>query len=150
MNNVELPSGSCLCGKVTFQTTSEPLEFRYCACKSCQKTTGSAHAANFTVPVDSLIWKTGEDLIVRFVEQKDNPGFNTWFCSECGSFLPHTSRSGRLYIVPAGSLDTQIALKPKDVVFWEESPDWYISMNELQKHLTRPSASDNVDKPLSS
>lgn len=133
-------SGSCLCGTVKFKTAKEPTAFRYCTCKSCQKTTGTAHTTNFVVPVDGLVWLEGESSIKRFVEKVENPGFNTWFCSNCGSFLPHISRSGEFYVVPAGLLDSPIAMRPQEIIYMEEMPEWYLSANTLKKHATEPDA----------
>lgn len=125
--------GSCLCGAVSFESSEAPLSFKYCTCKSCQKTTGSAHAANLTVPVEALTWISGESLIRKFVQEKENPGFPTWFCSRCGSFLPHVSRSGSVFVIPAGSLDSQVVLKPDEVIYWEECPSWFVSTASLPR-----------------
>jgi len=138
-------TGSCLCGSVTFSTRTKPLSFQYCACESCRKTTGSAHASNLTVPVESLVWLSGEEKITKYTQKEKNPGFPTWFCSECGSFLPHISRSKRVYVVPAGLLDTKIEIKPTDVIYWGESPGWYRSTDSMPKHQTEPARADNLD-----
>ncbi|MEM9157724.1 MAG: GFA family protein [Verrucomicrobiota bacterium] len=130
----ETITGSCLCGLVRFEITEQPLAFRYCACRSCQKTTGSAHASNLVVNISDLKWTLGEDLIRKFTQREDNPGFNTWFCSTCGSFLPHVSRSGECFVVPAGLLDTQLSFRPREIIYWEEAPVWYCSPDRLSKY----------------
>lgn len=130
--------GSCLCGSIKFESTATPSTFLYCTCRSCQKTTGSAHATNLMVPVASLVWTEGESLIRKYVEQNENPGFPTWFCSQCGSFLPHISRSGEDYVIPAGLLDVEIETSPQAVIYWEECPSWYRSTDSLAKHATDP------------
>ncbi|MBC2593288.1 GFA family protein [Ruficoccus amylovorans] len=124
-------TGSCLCGGVAFSVRSEPLDFRYCFCESCRKATGSAHASNLIVPLDGLIWTRGESLIGRFVEQRANPGFPVWFCRSCGSFLPHIGRSGKVYVVPAGLIDSPPGLRPRLVMCRDEAPDWYLPAGEL-------------------
>lgn len=90
------------------------------------------------VPVASLVWTEGESLIRKYVEQNENPGFPTWFCSQCGSFLPHISRSGEDYVIPAGLLDVEIETSPQAVIYWEECPSWYRSTDSLPKHATEP------------
>lgn len=138
MTGKQTLEGSCLCGSVRFKSEAQPLSFQYCTCRSCQKTTGSAHAANIAVPVESLHWECGEDLIRKFVEEEENPGFPTWFCSRCGSFLPHVSRSGVEYVIPAGLLDTAPEISPEQIIYWGEHPGWYKSSDTLPKHITEP------------
>jgi hypothetical protein len=125
--------GSCLCSGVAFEVTQDPISFHYCTCKSCQKTTGSAHASNFTVDLDEFAWTRGEKLISKFTDSNENPGFPTWFCSCCGSFLPHINRFGNVYVVPAGLLDSPVDWKPKKVIYWDECPEWYLPVTELRK-----------------
>ena len=127
-------NGSCLCGAVRFGIRGVPLSFRYCTCRSCQKTTGSVHASNLTIPLDRLEWVKGEEHIRTFVEEKDNPGFPTAFCSICGSFLPHVSRSGTVFVVPAGLIDGEVPLDPEEVIFWDECPNWYRSVDGMRRH----------------
>jgi len=67
-NIMKLITGSCLCGKVSFEVTGTPIRFIYCHCRSCQKSTGSIHNANLAFPQDSVRWTRGEDLIERFVD----------------------------------------------------------------------------------
>lgn len=138
METDQIIKGSCLCGSIVFETNARPSTFLYCTCRSCQKTTGSAHAANLMVPVASLVWLKGESLIRKFVEKNENPGFPTWFCSQCGSFLPHISRSGEDYVIPAGLLDVDIVETPQAVIYWEEHPSWYRSSGSLEKHPAEP------------
>ena len=42
--------GGCLCGKVRYTATAEPVATALCHCTHCQKHTGSAFAALFAVP----------------------------------------------------------------------------------------------------
>lgn len=127
-------NGSCLCGKVTFEVTGTPLRFLYCHCHSCQKSTGSLHAANLGFAQNSVLWKTGEDLIQTFVDTRDNPGFTRCFCRNCGSVVPKLSRNKQFWVVPSGLLDSDPQMRSQANIFWAERAPWYSSVDQLPKH----------------
>ena len=116
-------SGSCLCGKVSFESKNDFKNFHLCHCIQCQKATGSAHASNlFTVP-KNIKWLSGLDSIQRF----DVPGraISTAFCTKCGSGVPYISRTGKALVIPVGSLNGTPTIEPQDNIFCSEKADWY-------------------------
>ena len=127
-------TGSCLCGKVAFEVTGTPLKFLYCHCRSCQKSTGSIHAANLAFPEGSVRWTLGEELIERFVDTKENPGFPRCFCRNCGAPVPKLSRNGKFWVVPSGSLDSDPGLRPQANIYWSEHAPWYVPAEHVAKH----------------
>nr|WP_253806342.1 GFA family protein [Hydrogenovibrio sp. JE_KL2] len=52
------------------------------------------------------------------------------FCSNCGSALPNMQMSGKLLVVPAGSLDTHLSIKPNAHIFTASKATWD---SELEK-----------------
>ncbi|MDJ0880181.1 MAG: GFA family protein [Gammaproteobacteria bacterium] len=129
--------GSCLCGKVKYQITGHMGIFQYCHCSRCRKFTGSAHAANLFVSPQNFSWIAGEDQVGRF-EPEGTKHFATCFCRNCGSSLPWLAKSGRTVIIPAGTLDTRIDLKPFQNVFWDSRATWYEEVCELPKYAELP------------
>jgi hypothetical protein len=123
-------TGSCLCGAVTFEMNDEFQEFHLCHCKQCQKISGSSNVANIFTAADNISWTQGEDLIKRY----DHPGrgFTTAFCTECGSGLPFVTQSGKILIVPAGSLDEEPSITPNDNIFWHERMSWLEESREAK------------------
>lgn len=115
--------GSCLCHQVQFECDDNFSQFHFCHCKQCQKATGSAHVANLFIDPEKLRWIAGEDQIKRF----DIPGrsITSAFCSHCGSPVPYVSTSGKIMVVPAGSLEASPTLAVQDHIFWHERADWY-------------------------
>ncbi len=115
-------SGSCLCGMVNFEVEGEFERFYLCHCQYCQKDTGSAHAANLFSSSAKLKWVSGEGKLTRF----DLPGtrHSKCFCSVCGSALPSVQMDGALLVVPAGSLNTRLALKPDAHIFASSRAPW--------------------------
>lgn len=114
--------GSCLCQQVSYQVAGDFDSFYLCHCKHCQKDTGSAHGANLFSQSAKLQWQRGQDLIKTF--KLDGTRHMRSFCSHCGSALPHLQFEGKLLVVPAGSLDTAIAIKPNAHLFCRSKANW--------------------------
>ena len=114
-------AGSCLCGAVTFEIEGAFDSFFLCHCQRCRKGSGSAHASNLFIDNGTLTWLSGEDNIRTYAV----PGARhvRSFCATCGSMLPQAAPSGRLKI-PAGSLDTPVALRPVAHIFDGSRADW--------------------------
>jgi len=130
-------TGSCLCRKVSFEITGNMGVFQYCHCSRCRKVTGSAHAANMFVSPEHFRWLSGEDNVGRY-----DPDFTkyiaTCFCKTCGSSLPWLSKSGKVVIVPAGTLDQDPGIRPSKNIFCGSRPDWYTSAESLPEHEEGP------------
>lgn len=118
-------TGSCLCGSIRFEIKPPLSVFRYCHCSRCQKATGSAHASNLFVPHAQFAWSAGEALIRHF-DLPDAKRFAVSFCSHCGSRVPHKVRGREDYLVPAGLLDNDPAIRPENSIFWGSRAPWYI------------------------
>lgn len=119
----EVIKGSCLCGKVTFSCQDKFQDFQLCFCKQCQKTSGSAHAANLFTQIDNINWITGKELVKRF--DVKGRAISKAFCSECGCSLPYISGTGKALVVPAGCLDTPAKQTVQQQIFCSEQPTWY-------------------------
>jgi hypothetical protein len=122
--------GSCLCGAVGYEARLPFGRFVHCHWSRCRKISGSAYAANATVPPDAFRWTRGESAVQRF----DLPAarsFANAFCRNCGSPVPHRTRSGREIIIPAGSLDNEPAIKPSANLHWSSRAEWSVSAGEL-------------------
>ncbi len=120
-------TGSCLCGAVAFQVQGKFDRFYLCHCQHCQKDTGSAHAANLFSQSAKLTWIQGEAQITSFLL----PGtrHRKSFCSCCGSALP-VIEEGCL-VVPAGSLDTSLSLKPTAHIFNSSRAEWDFALEQV-------------------
>ena len=116
-------SGSCLCGRVKFEVANEFDRFYWCHCSQCRKITGSAHASNLFTDPGNLSWLVGEEHIKKFVDPDRD--FSKWFCGECGSGLPYLAKDGTHVVIPAGSLDGELAIFPQHNIFWADRATWY-------------------------
>ncbi|WP_408097524.1 GFA family protein [Peredibacter sp. HCB2-198] len=129
-------SGSCLCGKIKYEVVGDFESFFLCHCKYCQKDSGSAHTANLFSTTASLKWISGKDTIKTF----NLPGtrHSKSFCPECSSGIPALQMEGKLLVVPAGSLDTQIGMKPNAHIFCSSRASWDHDMESLDQFETFP------------
>lgn len=121
MNDVLL--GSCLCGAVMFRVGPPFNYFGHCYCSRCRKKTGTARATALKVGANQFEWTKGQDHVRRW-DMPEARSFATSVCSTCGANLPHLTRSGREVIIPAGSLDSDITLRPESHDLWEDRANW--------------------------
>jgi hypothetical protein len=128
--------GSCLCGVVKFKIEGDFDRFYLCHCKHCQKDTGSAHGANLFSETARLSWLSGESAVRTFTL----PGtrHSKSFCETCGSAVPNISSTGSLLVVPAGCLDSELALKPTAHIFTSSKAVWDESLEQAPEFETFP------------
>ena len=94
--------------------------FFLCHCSRCRKGTGSAHGANLFSTTATLTWLSGEAKVRTY--RVPSTRHQKSFCSECGSALPRVG--GPLLVVPAGSLDSDVALRPDAHICVADRADW--------------------------
>ena len=133
----EVLSGSCLCGAVTYRVRAPFVRFAHCHCRRCCKATGTGHASNLYVKRENFEWTSGQENTKRF-DLPTARSFATTFCINCGSPLPHHTRSGREIVVPAGSLDEVPSLLPDVRIFWESRVPWTCSGDDVPRHPEYP------------
>lgn len=114
--------GSCLCGEVRFEIEGDFERFFLCHCSRCRKDTGSAHAANLFSTTARLHWLSGEDKIRTF--QVPATRHKKSFCSACSSALPRVEMDGTFLVVPAGSLDSAVEIRPDAHICIASRANW--------------------------
>lgn len=129
--------GSCLCQKIQFVVDGPFDHFYLCHCSYCRKDTGSAHAANLFSTTATLIWISGEDRVQTF--NLSPTRHSKSFCSHCGSAVPNYQMNGKLLVVPAGSLDSDIPLKPEAHLFISSKASWDNQLEVIKKFDQYPS-----------
>ncbi len=127
----EKTKGSCLCGAVRFEIEGEFDGFFLCHCSRCRKDSGSAHASNLFATGARLTWLSGEDKVVTYDLPETRHG--KAFCSVCGSALPRQQMNGQRLIVPAGSLDTPVFLRPNAHIFVADRVNWDENLDEVPR-----------------
>lgn len=120
-------TGTCLCGAVAFEVEGEFEKFYLCHCERCRKDSGSAHAANLFSSTAELRWLEGEEHVRTF----DLDGHIKSFCSRCGSALPNIQMGGTLLVVPAGSLDCDVPIRPDGHIFYANKANWDTALENV-------------------
>ena len=123
--------GGCLCGAVRFRISGSFQRFFLCHCERCRKGSGSAFAANLFSTMAKIEWLSGEDRI-RAYKVPDSRHTRS-FCCECGSALPRVQMKGALLIVPAGSLETPVSLRPEAHICMASKADWDDHLENVPK-----------------
>jgi hypothetical protein len=131
MSDEPTVEGSCQCGSVRFRISGTFERFFLCHCSRCRKDTGSAHGANLFSATASIEWLSGRDNIrtYRIPETRHEKAF----CIECGSALPRVAGNGAMLIVPAGSLDEAIGIRPTSHICFASRADWDDHLEDVPK-----------------
>ncbi|RXQ95983.1 GFA family protein [Ancylomarina salipaludis] len=124
-------TGSCLCGKISFEIDGDFESFFLCHCEYCRKDTGSAHAANLFSSTARLKWLSGENQVKTF-QYKSTRHFKS-FCPNCGSALPNIQIDGKHLVVPAGCLETDVPIQAQAHVFLKSKANWDTNLENLPK-----------------
>ena len=83
MGDVAL-SGSCLCGSVAYELHCDARRFFHCHCERCRKASGTGHASNIILRLNSMTWTTGESLTRRYQLPEATPMYEL-YCLENSS-----------------------------------------------------------------
>lgn len=131
--------GTCLCGTVRFEISGEFESFFLCHCSRCRKDTGSAHAANLFSATAAITWLSGRDSIKTYRVPASR--HQRSFCELCGSALPSMHGDGTLLVVPAGSLDSEIDIRPTAHICFASRAGWDDHLEDIPKIDALPGAS---------
>jgi len=121
--------GSCLCATVKYEISGAFERFFLCHCTRCRKGTGSAHAANLFASNATLNWISGRDSIQAYRVPGTRHGRS--FCMKCGSAVP--TAYGTLIVVPAGSVDSPIDVRPNAHICVSSRADWDNHLEDIPK-----------------
>ncbi|HYC04293.1 MAG TPA: GFA family protein [Azospirillaceae bacterium] len=123
--------GSCLCGAVSFRIEGPFEAFFLCHCGRCRKGTGSAHAANLFSTTATITWLSGRDSVRTY--RVPGTRHERSFCAGCGSALPSVQMDGALLVVPAGSLDTPVGIRPTAHICVASRAAWDEGLDEVPR-----------------
>jgi len=126
-----MSTGSCLCSKVKYTITGEPVHQVICHCNECHKVSGSAFTTNLIVPTPNFkIIEGFENLKSYPTQHQTGMTLTIHFCSNCGSVLYKEGDADAFkgtVIVQAGSIDDGVKLdnvKPAAELFVKQRAPW--------------------------
>jgi hypothetical protein len=111
--------GSCVCGKVRYESTEVPSGVTACHCLACRKAFAAPYGPWFAVLNASLTWSTKPDVIEKTEIAERG------YCSQC-----KTAVTMQYYLQPArisiSAHTTAIPLPVVEHLFLEEKEEGYI------------------------
>ena len=131
-----LAKGSCQCKAVQYEVSGQFESFFLCHCTRCQKDTGSAHAANLFSQTATINWVYGQDKITTY--HLPETQHQKSFCSLCGAAVPTMQAEGTLLVVPAGSLDSKVPIRPDAHISVSSRASWDHNLHDIPTIDTLP------------
>lgn len=126
-----LATGKCLCGAVTFRISGEFESFFLCHCARCRKGSGSAHSANLFSSKAKVTWLSGEERVKTF--RLAGTRHVKCFCENCGSSLPFAQENDALLVVPAGSLESPVRMRPDAHICFSSRAEWDNDLASIER-----------------
>jgi hypothetical protein len=130
-------AGGCLCGKVRYEISAQPVSTALCHCRTCQKSVGAPHLALMIVP-ESAFTVTGNYKEFITIAASGNK-MHRAFCPECGSPL-FAKNSGFPEVRPilAVTLDDPSDYQPEKDIWVSDAQPWDVMDPKLPKFEGNP------------
>jgi hypothetical protein len=135
---MELPiTGGCLCGKVRYEISAQPVGTANCHCRTCQKAVGAPYFSALFVPTSALAI-TGDYKEYASIAASGNTMYRG-FCPECGTALfGRNSQFTHVRPVSAVTLDDPSIFKPEKDMWVANAQPWDVMNPELPKFAGNP------------
>ena len=115
--------GGCLCRKVRYEATGEPVHAIQCYCRDCQHMSGGGNAPQLAVLRDTV--SMSGPISIYGLKSDSGNDVELGFCSECGSpIYKTTSHMAELIFLFAGSLDDPAGFEPRFKVYEDRRQPW--------------------------
>ncbi|KAJ5109356.1 Glutathione-dependent formaldehyde-activating enzyme/centromere protein V [Penicillium angulare] len=130
--------GSCLCGKIQYELSGEPVNAVMCFCNNCRKTTGSLGMANSWYTKQNFKFTKGADDIRTYEDHATDSGATVErsFCPNCGSpLVAMNAKYPDLVIVTYGTMELGEGQtwKPGMEFFCKRKIEWLGTPAETRK-----------------
>jgi len=129
----DVVEGGCLCGAIRYTLTGPSLFVSQCACRDCQKATGTGHTTIVGIHKSQLAL-TGTP--ATYTNAGETGGKVTrHFCGTCAGRL-YTSGDlpGDVIMMQAGSLDDPSVITPESVIYRKDAAAWDRFDPDLPSH----------------
>ncbi len=135
----DIHEGGCVCGRVRFRTHGKPTRVSACACRWCQKRTGSAFGVSVYFEEENVEILQGK--LKKFHTKSDTGRkVESEFCEDCG-----TTVTFRLELrdgwrgIAGGTFDQPTFWYDVETfIFARTKPDWVAIPDGMDWHKTAP------------
>lgn len=137
---MESKTGGCLCRRVHYKLSGEPIVVAVCHCTHCQKQSGGAFSVNLLVQESQL---DISGTLKTFADKGDSgAAVLRRFCSDCGSpIISVLGSTPGMVALKAGTLDDTSDIKPAVQIWCESQQNWVKLSPELPAFPQNPPAS---------
>jgi hypothetical protein len=126
--------GHCLCGRIRFQLTAEPLTFYACHCTDCQRRSGGALLLSMWVHRESLEVLEGTPLLVSSIANDSRERKNQ-VCPACQTRLwSEPVNRPKLAILRPGALQQAGAFTPIAHQFVRSALPWFVFPSDVARY----------------
>ncbi len=126
-------TGSCHCGRITFDAELDPAHVSVCHCTDCQTLSGSPYRVSVRVPVESFHLRSGQPKV--YIKTAESGAKRAQaFCAECGTPI-HASDpvNPEAYSVRVGCLDQRASLPPQRQIWCRSALPWSEDLSSLPR-----------------
>ena len=129
-------TAQCDCGAIALTARGRVVSMFLCACKNCQKATGSGHSTVVLVPAEVIRVVGATKSFSRPAES--GATFTRHFCPECGTTLyAQSSRAPAVRILTAGLFAGQNDwFAPNQLIFSRSHQAWDLVADHLPRYAT--------------
>ena len=135
----DLHEGGCLCGALRYSVTGPPERTTACACRNCQRRSGSPFGFAGYFQESQVTFNDGA--VARFRPATDSGRvLENRFCPTCGTTVAWSlDLFPGILGLPAGSFDQPCFwFEPARFIFARGKPDWVSLPPELECHEGTP------------
>jgi hypothetical protein len=130
-------TGGCLCRRVRFAITAQPLAMRLCWCRLCQYLATGNATVNLVFPSNAVSIE-GELRDFASVAESGRR-MHRRFCPNCGTHLfSEAEERPHLIIVRNGALDDTQLMRPDATIWTAQAPEWAWVDESLPRHAGQP------------
>jgi hypothetical protein len=130
-------TGGCLCGRVRYTLSGDPVFSGICHCRSCQRYTGTTFEAVAAYPA-SAVTVEGE---LKAYQDTGDSGKSVFrkFCPNCGSgVLAEVEVMPDMVLVLVGTLDDVSTYQPSMEIYCGSAQPWFHGSGERKRFAAMP------------
>ena len=130
-------TGGCLCGRVRYSASTDPIVTRVCWCRDCQHLAAGSATVNVVFLTEAVTisgplhdYESIADSGIRMRRQ---------FCEHCGTPVTSAAEARpHLIILRAGTLDDPEIANPSMAIWTDSAPSWACIDPEMARSSRQP------------